>query len=76
MYGWRGKYPVPPSNFSEFAGGSLMCFTGIVLALLDRVKTGKGQVIDCSIVEGMSYVGSWLMLSQNILFSSPRGQNL
>lgn len=52
-----------------------MCFTGILLALIDRSKTGKGQVIDSNIVEGISYIGSWLMRSKNELFSEPRGNN-
>lgn len=75
LYGWREKYPAPPSNFSEFAGGSLMCLTGILLALIDRNKTGRGQVIDSNIVEGISYLGSWLMRSKNVLFNEPRGNN-
>ncbi|XKL65736.1 hypothetical protein PGB90_009156 [Kerria lacca] len=76
MYGWRGKHPIPPSNFSEFAGGSLICFSGILLALLERNKTGKGQVIDSNIVEGLSYLGSWLIKSQKMLFANTRGTNI
>lgn len=76
MYGWRGKHPIPPSNFSEFAGGSLICFSGILLALLERNKTGKGQVIDSNIVEGLSYLGSWLIKSQKMLFANTRGTNM
>ncbi|XP_065200954.1 alpha-methylacyl-CoA racemase-like [Planococcus citri] len=76
MYGWRGKYPIPPSNFSEFAGGSLICVLGILLALFERTKTGTGQVIDSNITEGISYVGSWLMKSKNTFFTESRGNNL
>lgn len=75
MYGWRGKQPIPPCNFSEFAGGSLLCFTGILLALLDRHKTGVGQVLDSNITEGISYIGSWLTRSRQLLFGEPRGNN-
>ncbi len=75
MFGWRAKNPTPPCNFSEFAGGSLMCFTGIILALFDRHKTGQGQVIDCNIVEGVAYIGSWLMRARD-LFGQKRGENL
>lgn len=75
MYGWRGKYPTPPCNFSEFAGGSLVCVLGILLALIERHKTGLGQVIDSNITEGISYVGSWLMKSRNLLSAESRGNN-
>lgn len=75
FYGWRNKFPNPPSNFSEFAGGSLSCFSGILLAIIDRFRTGKGQVIDSNIVEGISYVGSWLISSKNEYFSEERGTN-
>lgn len=76
MYGWRGKHPTPPCNFSEFAGGSLISVLGILLALLERNKTGLGQVIDSNITEGISYVGSWLMKSKNTFFVESRGDNL
>merc|ERR550519_805409 len=61
---------------ADFAGGGLMCAWGIVLALLERERSGVGQVIDCSMVEGAAYIGSWLYRSQNTYFSQPRGQNI
>lgn len=43
--------PTPPLNLlADFAGGGLTCALGIVLALLERTKSGKGQVIDASMV--------------------------
>ena len=41
-----------------------MCAMGIVMALLEREKSQKGQIIDCSMVEGAAYVGSWIFKSK------------
>lgn len=55
----------------------MVCTMGICMAIIERYKSGKGQVVDANITEGISYVGSWLMSSQNsILWGNPKGQNL
>lgn len=77
MYGSKNSKPVPPVNFSEFAGGSMVCVMGILMAVIERYKSGKGQVVDASITEGISYVGSWLMCSQeSMIWGKPKGQNM
>lgn len=49
--GRSGEKPCAPLNLlADFAGGGLTCALGIVLALLERTKSGKGQVIDASMV--------------------------
>ncbi|CAN9504527.1 unnamed protein product [Ophioblennius macclurei] len=76
--GRSGENPYAPLNLlADFAGGGLTCAMGIVLALLERTKSGKGQVIDASMVEGAAYTGSFVWKSQGIgLWERPRGQNL
>lgn len=78
LYGAKDSKPIPPVNFSEFAGGSVVCVMGILMAVINRFKTGKGQVIDANITEGVSYIGSWLMSTQNneMVWGNPKGQNL
>ncbi|XP_025424295.1 alpha-methylacyl-CoA racemase isoform X2 [Sipha flava] len=77
LYGSKDKKPIPPVNFSEFAGGSLVCIMGILMAVIERFKSGKGQVVDANITEGIAYTGSWLMASQNsFIWGQPKGQNL
>ncbi|XP_028318645.1 alpha-methylacyl-CoA racemase [Gouania willdenowi] len=70
--------PYAPLNLvADFAGGGLTCALGIVLALLERTKSGKGQIIDASMVEGAAYTGSFVWKSQSIgLWDRPRGQNM
>jgi alpha-methylacyl-CoA racemase len=42
----------------DFAGGSLFALIGIVLALLERERTGRGQVVDAAIVDGVALLAS------------------
>lgn len=78
MLGRHGEPPTAPINLlADFAGGGLLCALGICMALLERHRSGKGQVIDCSMTEGAAYVGSWLTRSQKLpIWGHPRGQNM
>lgn len=76
--GRYGEKPYAPLNLvADFAGGGLTCALGIVLALLERTKSGKGQIIDASMVEGAAYVASFIWKSRSIgMWDRPRGQNM
>lgn len=76
--GQSGENPYPPLNLlADFGGGGLMCTLGIVLALLERTRSGQGQVIDANMVEGTAYLSSFLWKTQHtMLWGQPRGQNL
>jgi alpha-methylacyl-CoA racemase len=51
--GRAGHRPVPPLNLvGDFGGGGMMLAFGIVCALLEAGKSGKGQVIDAGMVDG------------------------
>ncbi|MBN3301097.1 AMACR racemase, partial [Amia calva] len=78
MLGRSTENPYAPINLvADFAGGGLTCAMGIILALYERTRSGKGQVIDSSMVEGAAYVGSFVWKSQNLgLWNRSRGQNL
>lgn len=78
MLGKNDKPPVPPVNLlADFAGGGLLCAFGICAALIERNRSGKGQVIDSSMSEGAAYIGSWLMRSQNLpIWGHLRGENI
>jgi alpha-methylacyl-CoA racemase len=46
---------IPPLNLvGDFGGGSLYLALGIVAALYERERSGKGQVIDAAIVDGVA----------------------
>ncbi|XP_076014585.1 alpha-methylacyl-CoA racemase [Genypterus blacodes] len=73
----EGKPHAPLNLLADFAGGGLSCALGIVLALLERTRSGRGQIIDASMVEGAAYLGSfvWKFGSAG-MWDRPRGQNM
>jgi alpha-methylacyl-CoA racemase len=51
--GREGEAPVPPLNLvGDFGGGALYLALGVVTALLEREKSGEGQVVDAAMVDG------------------------
>lgn len=78
MLGRNGEKPYAPINLlGDFAGGSLMCVLGVLLALLQRGTSGRGQVVDAAMVDGSAYLSSFLLSSQRIgLWTGPRGTNI
>jgi alpha-methylacyl-CoA racemase len=52
-YARRGEAPVPPLNMvGDFGGGGMFLAFGVVCALLEAQKSGKGQVVDTAMVDG------------------------
>lgn len=79
LFGRYNEKPTPPVNLAaDFGGGGLMCALGIILALYERTKSGTGQIVDASMVEGTAYLGSWLFRSQKVpnLWGNLRGRNM
>uniref|UniRef100_A0ABI0P159 Solute carrier family 45 member 2 n=2 Tax=Bos TaxID=9903 RepID=A0ABI0P159_BOVIN len=76
--GRSGENPYAPLNLlADFGGGGLMCAMGIIMALFERTRSGKGQVIDASMVEGTAYLSSFMWKTQETgLWEQPRGQNM
>ncbi|XHG09497.1 hypothetical protein AWENTII_012552 [Aspergillus wentii] len=71
--------PSPPGNIlGDFAGGGLTCFAGILIALVSRAQTGKGQIVEANMVDGVSYLGTAPRLSTKIpgQWDRARGENL
>jgi alpha-methylacyl-CoA racemase len=67
--GKKGQPPVPPLNMvGDFGGGSMFLVVGIMAALVERQRTGKGNIIDAAIVDGthslMSFVHGMAGLGQ------------
>ncbi|PWC53444.1 CaiB/BaiF CoA-transferase family protein [Azospirillum sp. TSO22-1] len=48
-----GERPVPPLNLvGDFGGGGMLLAFGMVCALLERERSGQGQVVDAAMVDG------------------------
>src|SRR5437667_4809405 len=63
--------PVPPLNLvGDFGGGALYLVVGVLAALLEASKSGKGQVVDAAMCDGaaslmsmfcdMTAIGRWV----------------
>lgn len=52
-----GETPVPPINLvADFGGGAMFLVTGVLAALWERSRSGRGQVIDAAMVDGSAYL--------------------
>ena len=68
--GYRDRPPVAPLNLlADYGGGSMFVLLGIVAALYERERSGKGQVIDAAMVDGVSILSQmmWTMKSTGSL---------
>jgi alpha-methylacyl-CoA racemase len=76
--GRAGGPPVPPINLvGDLGGGSLFAVMGILAALVERDRSGKGQVVDAAIVDGTSVLMQMVWgLHASRLWSMDRGTNL
>jgi crotonobetainyl-CoA:carnitine CoA-transferase CaiB-like acyl-CoA transferase len=55
--GARGGPPaVPGIQIADLAGGAMQAVTGVLLALAARAKTGRGQAVDVSMVDGVAWL--------------------
>ncbi len=55
--GRAGQPPTPPLNLvGDFGGGSMFLLFGVLCALHEARRTGTGQVVDASMVEGSGYL--------------------
>lgn len=48
--GTSEKPSFPLNLLADFAGGGLLCATGVLLALIERGKSGRGQVVNADMV--------------------------
>jgi alpha-methylacyl-CoA racemase len=55
----KGERPLPPCNIlGDFAGGGMLAAMGVLLALIERSRSGKGQVVDAAMVDGATYLST------------------
>jgi alpha-methylacyl-CoA racemase len=58
-FGRKGEAPVPPLNLvGDFGGGGMLLGFGMVCALLEAQRSGRGQVIDAAMVDGAALLAS------------------
>ena len=77
QFGQPGQPPTPPLNYvADFGGGSMFLVTGILAALIERQSSGKGQVVDAAMIDGVAAMSGLLyMLIARGMAGEHRGQN-
>ncbi|MFB8388268.1 CaiB/BaiF CoA transferase family protein [Microbacterium sp. NPDC055910] len=69
--------PVPLTLLGDYAGGSLPLALGIVSALVERASSGRGQVVDMAMVDGIGMVAQKIWALRGVgRWSDERGANL
>jgi len=76
--GRKGSMPTPPLNLvGDFGGGALYLAMGMLAAMLEAGKSGKGQVVDVSMVDGAaSLMTTFFGLKAAGRWSDERGTNI
>ncbi|HEX8526418.1 CaiB/BaiF CoA transferase family protein [Allosphingosinicella sp.] len=77
-YGRAGERPVPPVNaVADFGGGGMLLAFAMLAGILAAKRTGKGQVIDCAMVDGSALLSAltWSLKAAG-MWKDERGSNL
>ena len=76
--GRHGGPPVPPLNLvGDFGGGGMYLAFGVVCALLEAGRSGRGQVVDSSMVDGSASLSTAIFgLRAMGIWSEERGDNI
>ncbi|HET7326825.1 MAG TPA: CaiB/BaiF CoA-transferase family protein [Nocardioidaceae bacterium] len=76
--GRAGGPPQVPVNFlGDFGGGAMYLVAGILAALLERTRSGRGQVVDAAIVDGTAHLSTMLLaMTASGAWTDQRGANL
>ncbi|MEU4523929.1 CaiB/BaiF CoA-transferase family protein [Amycolatopsis sp. NPDC024027] len=76
--GRAGERPVPPLNLvGDFGGGGLLLAMGVLAALYERNTSGRGQVVDASMVDGAALLTTSLHgMAAAGLWGGDRGDNM
>lgn len=77
MFGAPGKPPHSALNYvADFGGGAMFLVFGILAAVIERTRSGKGQVVDAAMVDGVAAMGGLIhTLIAKGLAGETRGQN-
>jgi alpha-methylacyl-CoA racemase len=70
--------PVPPLNLvGDFGGGGMLLACGVLAALLEASRSGKGQVVDAAMVDGASLLTTmfWGLIAGG-QWDAARGANI
>lgn len=78
MMGEPDRPPRPPLNVvGDYGGGAMLLVTGVLAALLEAKRTGRGRLVDAAMTDGSALLTSLFhALGARGLWSEARGANL
>ncbi|MEV7344481.1 CaiB/BaiF CoA-transferase family protein [Streptomyces sp. NPDC093544] len=78
LMGPADRPPVPPVNLvGDFGGGGMLLAVGVLAALYERERSGRGQVVDAAMVDGAALLTTALHgLRAAGAWPGERGENL
>ncbi|POM23297.1 Succinyl-CoA:(R)-benzylsuccinate CoA-transferase subunit BbsF [Actinomadura rubteroloni] len=72
-----GPPQVPMNLLGDFAGGSMYLVVGVLAALLESRISGRGQVVDAAIVDGVAHLSTFIHgFMAGGLWTDERGVNM
>ena len=76
--GPAGGPPAPPLNYvADFGGGGMLLAVGVLAALVERDRSGRGQVVDAAMTDGSALISGIVhSLRARGLWRPERGGNL
>ena len=76
--GRADERPFAPLNLvGDFGGGSMLLVIGILMALVERERSGRGQVVDAAMLDGIALLSQMLLeMKGNGAWPGQRGENL
>jgi alpha-methylacyl-CoA racemase len=76
--GPRGGKPVPPLNLvADYGGGTMFLIVGILSALIEKGRSGRGQVVDAAMIDGVSMLAApFFAFMAAGIWQERRGSNL
>ncbi len=76
--GPSGAKPVVPLNYiGDFGGGAMLLAFGVLAALLESERSGKGQVVDAAMTDGAALLSSMMYgWSASGWWNTTRGDNM
>jgi alpha-methylacyl-CoA racemase len=76
--GNRGEPPVPPLNLvADLGGGAMYLAVGVLSAVIEAKRSGRGQVIDVAMIDGVANLMSAFQAFRQLgTWTTDRGDNI
>lgn len=77
-FGRKGQKPTPPGNLiGDYGGGGMLLAFGMLAGILSARSSGKGQVIDCAMLDGAAILSTVTYMMHAVgMWKDERGVNV